>query len=167
MLGLKMSFGWSDRTALNFVRVYEMSKSENFSGSDLPLNFPVSALYLLAAPNIPGETRHEIFERIKEGERMQVAEIEETIAHAKPDKAPKAKDEAKPAKSKGVNAKPPPDIVDVCVADVHRRVEDTIVEIQNHHKHESRKEIERLFAALADTLADLERKVLPRIEGQP
>jgi ParB-like chromosome segregation protein Spo0J len=79
----------------------------------------------------------------------------------KPTKAPKAKDEPKPAKSNGINAKPLPDIVDICVAVVCRRVEDTVVEIQNHHKHESRRKLEHLFAALGDAIIDLGHKVLP------
>jgi hypothetical protein len=67
---------------------------------------------------------------------------------------------AKEHKSRTLNPKPLPDIVDGCVAAVLRRVEDTITEIQNHHKNKSRKEIGRLFAALADSLTDLGRKEL-------
>jgi hypothetical protein len=45
---LDREFGWSDRTALNFMRVYEMvTKSEKFSD----LSLPVSSLYLLAPLN--------------------------------------------------------------------------------------------------------------------
>src|SRR5262245_32482560 len=44
---LDREFGWSDRTALNFMRVHALAlKSETVSDLDLP----VRALYLLAAP---------------------------------------------------------------------------------------------------------------------
>ncbi len=54
---LDREFGWSDRQALNFMRVYELaeSKSENFSD----LHLPVSVLYLLAAPSTSPEMRKE------------------------------------------------------------------------------------------------------------
>jgi hypothetical protein len=44
---LEREFGWTDRTARNFMAVHEAAaKSEKFSD----LNVPVSGLYLLAAP---------------------------------------------------------------------------------------------------------------------
>src|SRR5262245_24389369 len=46
---LEREFRWTDDTALNFMRVYELSKSRNFRD----LSLPVSALYLLAAPSTP------------------------------------------------------------------------------------------------------------------
>jgi hypothetical protein len=56
---LDREFGWSDRTALNFMRVYEMvTKSEKFSD----LSLPVSSLYLLAAPSTPEEARQAVIE---------------------------------------------------------------------------------------------------------
>ena len=65
---LDREFGWSDRQALNFMRVYELaeSKSENFSD----LHLPVSVLYLLAAPSTSPEMRKEIIERAKRGEKL-------------------------------------------------------------------------------------------------
>ena len=65
---LDREFGWSDRQALNFMRVYELaeSKSENFSD----LHLPVSVLYLLAAPSTSPEMRKEIVERAKRGEKL-------------------------------------------------------------------------------------------------
>jgi hypothetical protein len=42
---LDREFGWSDDTALNFMRVFDMSKSRNFRN----LTLPVSALFLLRA----------------------------------------------------------------------------------------------------------------------
>ena len=49
---LQREFAWTDRHALNYMRMYELSlKSENFSD----LGIPVSGLYLLAAPSTPPE----------------------------------------------------------------------------------------------------------------
>ena len=64
---LQREFGWTDRHALNYMRVYEVSlKSENFSD----LRIPVSGLYLLAAPSTPPEAVDEVIERAKSGERQ-------------------------------------------------------------------------------------------------
>ena len=60
---LQQEFGWTDRQARNFMRVYDLSrKSENFSD----LKIPVSALYLLAAPSTPPEAVDEVIECPKE-----------------------------------------------------------------------------------------------------
>jgi hypothetical protein len=51
---LDREFGWSDKTAENFINVYKLSsKFENFSNLDLSL----SGLYLLAAPSTPDQAR--------------------------------------------------------------------------------------------------------------
>jgi len=65
---LDREFEWSDRQALNFMRVYELaeSKSENFSD----LHLPVSVLYLLAEPSTSPEVRKEIIEQAKRGEKL-------------------------------------------------------------------------------------------------
>jgi hypothetical protein len=81
---LQREFGWTDRHALNYIRVYELSlKSENFSD----LGIPVSALYLLAAPSTPPEAVDEVIERAKSGERQAHAEIKGTIDKIKTAKA--------------------------------------------------------------------------------
>jgi hypothetical protein len=78
---LAQELGWSDRTALNFMRVFDLAeaKSENFS----VLNLPVSSLYLLAAPSTPKEARTEIIQRAEAGEKVSGAEVKETIARVK------------------------------------------------------------------------------------
>jgi hypothetical protein len=79
---LEREFGWSNQTALNFMRVYEMSKSKNF----LDLDLPVSSLYLLAAPSTPDEAKAEVIERAEKGEKFSVTEIKEIInQHAAPE----------------------------------------------------------------------------------
>jgi hypothetical protein len=77
-------FGWTDRHALNYMRVYELSlKSENFSD----LRISVSGLYLLAAPSTPPEAVDEVVERAKSGERQAHAEIKGKIGEIKRVKA--------------------------------------------------------------------------------
>ena len=72
---LDREFGWTDDTALNFMRVYELSKSRNFRDLSLPL----SGLYLLAAPSTPQEARDEIIERAQAGEKIPVVEAKRII----------------------------------------------------------------------------------------
>ena len=63
-------FEWSDRTTLNFMRVYELSlKSETVSD----LNLPMRELYLLAAPSTPEAARTEIIQRAEAGEPVSGA----------------------------------------------------------------------------------------------
>jgi hypothetical protein len=50
---LDREFKWSDRHALNLMRLYELSLSNPKHVSDL--NIPVAGLYLLAAPSTPPE----------------------------------------------------------------------------------------------------------------
>ena len=73
---LRREFGWTDRHALNYMRVYELSlKSENFSD----LRIPVSALYLLAVPSTPSEAVDDVIEHARSGERQAHAEIKDKI----------------------------------------------------------------------------------------
>jgi Protein of unknown function (DUF3102) len=154
------TFGWSDQTVRNYVRLYEMSRTKNF----LDLDLPVSVLHLLAAPSTPEPVRTEILNLAKAGKGVSVEDVKAAIADAKFDKAPTTKAESKSAKSAGVNAKPLPDIVDGCVAVVRRRIEDTILELNRRTPPKRRAELERLFAGLADIIADLEQKALPAAE---
>jgi protein gp37 len=90
---LEREFGWTDRHALNLMRVYEMStKSENLSDLDLP----ISSLYLLAAPSTPAEARDAVLDRAANGERMTHAQVQATIAEAKPARKPPVKPERPP-----------------------------------------------------------------------
>ena len=56
---LKGSFGWTIRTAQNFMAVYNNFKNENFSH----LEIDVSALYLIAAPATPAPVVQEVIKR--------------------------------------------------------------------------------------------------------
>jgi protein gp37 len=74
---LEREFGWTDRTALNYMRVHELSlKSETVSDLDL---LPMRSLYELAAPKTPPEVREDVFDRARDGERLTHAEIKTTI----------------------------------------------------------------------------------------
>jgi hypothetical protein len=59
-------FGWTDRSARNFMMVYGRFKTENFS--DLAID--VSALYLIAAPSTPEPARTEVIRRAGNGEAV-------------------------------------------------------------------------------------------------
>jgi hypothetical protein len=56
---LKGEFGWSERTARNFMQVYSRFKSAKFAD----LQMDVSALYLIAKPRTPEPVRREVVER--------------------------------------------------------------------------------------------------------
>ena len=79
---LEREFGWSDRTALNFIHIYELKQSKSEKFSDLSL--PISALYLLAAPSTPEAAKTEVITRAGAGQ-VTVAEVKSIIkAHRQP-----------------------------------------------------------------------------------
>jgi hypothetical protein len=82
---LKREFEWSDQTARRFIHVYEQLPGLN---KLLSRQFPISALYLLAAPRTPPEARDEIVERAQAGEPVSVADIKQTIEAAKGQQQP-------------------------------------------------------------------------------
>lgn len=64
---LRAEFGWSHRTAYNFINVYEaFNEPANFAEIDIA----TSALYLLAAPSTPQELRGEFLRKAKAGEKV-------------------------------------------------------------------------------------------------
>jgi hypothetical protein len=66
---LEREFGWTDDTALNFMRVANLAESRNFRD----LNVPISGLCLLAAPSTPDAAREEIVEGAKDGKKVTLA----------------------------------------------------------------------------------------------
>jgi hypothetical protein len=72
---LDREFGWKERSAQNFMQVYEASKSAKFAD----LSLPVSTIYLLTARSTPKEARDEIIARAQAGETVPVAEVKRTI----------------------------------------------------------------------------------------
>jgi hypothetical protein len=85
---LKAEFGWSERSARNFMAVAEQfGKSANFA--DLP--FQPSAAYLLAAPAVPDEARQKAVEKAEAGEEITFAAAKVIVREAKKKKRPRRK----------------------------------------------------------------------------
>src|SRR5262249_23157773 len=81
---LECEFGWTEKTAENYINVYKFSgKFENFSNLDLPL----SGLYLLAAPSTPEPAKGEVIERAESGEKLPVDEIKRVVEKHRADKS--------------------------------------------------------------------------------
>jgi hypothetical protein len=94
---LKAEFGWSERTAQNFMSVAERFKSAKFA--ELPIQ--PSAAYMLAAPAVPDEARQVAVEKAEAGEEITVATAREIVAEAKKKKRPR-RQKAIPADKLGV-----------------------------------------------------------------
>ncbi|MDJ0593544.1 MAG: DUF3102 domain-containing protein [Pleurocapsa sp. MO_226.B13] len=77
---LKTEFGWSKRTAYNFINVYQaFGRSTNFSRLDIA----TSALYRLAAPSTPKSVRKEYLHKAKKGEKITHKLIDRTLKEQK------------------------------------------------------------------------------------
>ena len=75
---LKAEFGWSRRTAYNFINVYEtFGNRANLAQIDIA----TSALYLLAAPSTPDKVRDKYIEEAKTGKRITHKELVQDIKH--------------------------------------------------------------------------------------
>jgi hypothetical protein len=78
---LEKEFDWSEGTALNFMRVYQLAedrKSKNF----MDLRIAPSALYALARPNTSDEVRNEIIERAEAGEFITNKDVQAALQPA-------------------------------------------------------------------------------------
>jgi gas vesicle protein len=82
---LKAEFGWSERSAQNFMSVAEQFKSAKIA--DLPIQ--PSAAYLLAAPSVPDEAREKAVEKAEAGEEITFAAAKEIVAEARKRKRPR------------------------------------------------------------------------------
>ena len=77
---LSAEFGWSRRTAYNFINVYEaFSDSTNFAQLDIA----TSALYKLAAPSTPKSVRHQFLDKAQKGEKITHKQISQALTAAK------------------------------------------------------------------------------------
>jgi len=81
---LDEEFGWSKRTAQQFMSVPRSFKSEKFSDLDAG----TSALYKLAAPSAPEEAREEAIERSREGEHISHSDAEDLVEKHEPEPEP-------------------------------------------------------------------------------
>jgi hypothetical protein len=82
---LKAEFGWSERSAQNFMSVAEQFKSAKIA--DLPIQ--PSAAYLLAAPSVPDEAREKAVEKAEAGEEITFATAREIVAEVRKRKRPR------------------------------------------------------------------------------
>jgi hypothetical protein len=106
---LKAEFGWSRRTAYNFINVYEAFQDcANLAQVDIA----TSVLYLLAAPSTPTEVREEMLQRAKAGNKVTHKTVRQTLkgdplpAEPSTPTAPRS-DIVKIIPKSAVNAEPP------------------------------------------------------------
>jgi hypothetical protein len=85
LLWLKAEFGWSERSAQNFMNV--AAKFESAKSADLPIQ--PSAAYLLAAPSVPDEARKKAVEKAEAGEEITFAAAKNIVVEARKKKRPR------------------------------------------------------------------------------
>ncbi|MEL6453128.1 MAG: DUF3102 domain-containing protein [Cyanobacteria bacterium J06623_5] len=78
---IKAEFGWSQRTAYNFINVYE-TFGDRFANL-AKVNIATSLLYQLASPSVPEELRAQILRAAEQGETMTAQELRATIQKRK------------------------------------------------------------------------------------
>jgi N6-adenosine-specific RNA methylase IME4 len=77
---LKREFGWTDRTARNFIHLHDMHIAKSEIISDLTdLGVPLTSMYALAAPQTPTEAVAEVLERAKTGKRYSTSDVRDVI----------------------------------------------------------------------------------------
>lgn len=82
---LRAEFGWSERTAYNFMSVAQ--RFELATIANLPIQ--PTAAYLLAAPSVPDEARQAAIEKAEAGEEISTTVAKEIVAEAKKKKKPR------------------------------------------------------------------------------
>jgi hypothetical protein len=81
---LDQEFAWSEQTARNYMRGFEMSL---IHGGVVDLDLPMRSLYLLAAPSTPEPVRREVIEQAARGESPPHARIKNMVEKVIPKKA--------------------------------------------------------------------------------
>ncbi|CCQ48983.1 MULTISPECIES: DUF3102 domain-containing protein [Crocosphaera] len=77
---LKTEFGWSRRTAYNFISVYQtFGERANLA----KVNIATSALYLLSAPSTSQKVREEFLQKARSGETITYKQLSEVIQKEK------------------------------------------------------------------------------------
>lgn len=82
---LKTEFGWSRRTAYNFIKVYEAFGER---AKLAQIDIAASALYLLAAESTPQEVREEYLLKAEKGEKITHKELRSDIEQKKQKSTP-------------------------------------------------------------------------------
>ncbi len=95
---LRAEFGWTDRTAQNFMAVAQAFGPKTEMISDLTIQ--PTAAYLLAAPSAPGEALQQAIERAEAGEEITSAVAKKILAEAR--KKGRRKERRVPADKLGV-----------------------------------------------------------------
>lgn len=85
---LKAEFGWSQRTAYNFINVYE-TFGDRFAKL-AKVDIATSVLYQLAAPSVPEALRTQVLEAAESGEKITHKSIKSAIKQSKKSEAPPA-----------------------------------------------------------------------------
>ena len=78
---LKAEFGWSQRTAYNFINVYE-TFGDRFAKL-AKVDIATSVLYQLAAPSVPEELRVEVLKAAANGQKITHKSIKSAIKQSK------------------------------------------------------------------------------------
>ncbi len=86
---LRAEFGWTERTAQNFMSVAERFGGNTKLISDLSID--ATAAYLLAAPSAPDEARQTAVERAEAGEQITTAVAKEILADTRKKRRPRRK----------------------------------------------------------------------------
>ncbi|PPS42797.1 DUF3102 domain-containing protein [Chroococcidiopsis sp. TS-821] len=73
---LKAEFGWSRRTAYNFINVYE---TFNERAKFAHFNIATSALYLLASPSTPQDIKEQFIEAAQTGQKVTHKDIRKAL----------------------------------------------------------------------------------------
>lgn len=93
---IKAEFGWSQRTAYNFINVYE-TFGDRFANL-AKVNIATSLLYQLASPSVPEELREQILRAAEQGDTMTAKELQATIQKRRMLKSAAVRKEKKQAK---------------------------------------------------------------------
>ncbi|MEO1396357.1 MAG: DUF3102 domain-containing protein [Cyanobacteria bacterium J06634_5] len=93
---IKAEFGWSQRTAYNFINVYE-TFGDRFANL-AKVNIATSLLYQLASPSVPEELREQILRAAEQGDTMTAKELQATIQKRRRLKSAAVRKEKKQAK---------------------------------------------------------------------
>ena len=84
---LRAEFGWTERTAQNFMSVAERFGANPKLISDLTIQ--PTAAYLLAAPSAPDEARQQAIERAEAGEEITTSVAREILAETRKKRRPR------------------------------------------------------------------------------
>jgi len=122
---LKTEFGWSQRTAYNFINVYE-TFGDRFAKL-ATVDIATSVLYKLAAPSVPEELRTQVLDAAEAGKKITHKSIQSAIKHSKDtDKQPA------PTVPSSVQQEPPPKKPEIIeVIPKSRAVVETLAEDQS------------------------------------